>query len=120
MKKSEIKRDEIINELIKHNWHPNLDFLHADYSDLYWVVNKYSDEHGKFHSEYNDGSKYLSSNNYLVSPCKRYAITIKSKHISLHDSKNNYMKILTLPIDDIEIKDEGLKCGSILLLYVNG
>lgn len=110
-------RDIIIENLLKHGWIPNIEYLNEEYSSWYWIVNKYADEKGRFCTENNDGSVEYSKYNYLTSPNKKFAITIKENTITLHQAEKKYEKILTLNISDIILDESGLKSGMILMLY---
>lgn len=113
------KRESIINALVLKGWKPNLAYLNNEYSEFIWVIKKYSDNRGKFYSLHNDGKEYCSESNYLISSNNQYAISVKSKTVNLHDASKNYLKILSMNIDDIEIEENGLKSGFIMLLYNN-
>lgn len=111
------KRENIIDALLSKEWKPNLAYLNNEYSEYIWILKKYSDDRGKFYTLHNDGKEYISDSNYLISSDGQYAISVKAKTINLHDANKNYSKILSMNIDDIEVEENGLKSGFIMLLY---
>lgn len=111
------KREIIIDKLVESGWKPNIDYLNDEYASWYWIVEKSTDNYGRFCTTTNNGSKEYSEYNYLISPHKKYAITIKECVITVHEAKKKYTKILTFDIEDVDIKVNGLKCGVLMLLF---
>lgn len=110
-------RSKVVKALVDNGWKPNVDYLNDEYSSWYWVVGKSTDEFGRFCTTNNTGQVEYSDYNYLISPNKTHAITVKEDTITIHEAKKKYTKILTFDMIEIIITDIGLQCGMLMLLF---
>lgn len=53
---------------------------------------------------------------FLMSPKGNYALTVKAQVITLHDSNRGFCKVLSMKINEVRLKSDGLECG-ILKMY---
>lgn len=88
------KKETIVDTFLAAGWKPNTDYTRR------------LDDRGRAIYSWGIGDEH-----FLISPDKRYAVTIKPQVFTLHDASRNYCKALSMKHEEVEIFPDRLVCG---------
>lgn len=98
MKNQKVKPIDVAKMFIANGWRPNRRY----------TVSKL-DENG-FRTSCG------STTGFLIDGDGRYAVTLKRRVITIHDSKRSYCKIISMRYCEMELKSNKLICGKIIFM----
>lgn len=103
MKKQKVQAIDIAKMLIANGWKPNKEYTNLELNENGFVVWRY------------DGRITLGSG-LLIDKDNRYAVTLKDRVMTIHDSKRSFCKIMSMQYCEIELKIDRLICDRIIFV----
>jgi hypothetical protein len=90
----DLKREQIIEAMLAKGWRPNVKYIGNDNLDTILT--------GKYGSYY-----------FWISADERFAVTFKKVVMTVHDATRQYCKVLSMKLNEVEIKPDYIKCGAV-------